>query len=113
MRLDDSCAPGDFLFMLAAPGRPLSQPYGRVPLPGLDTDSIYHFSVQAPGDGYPQLTSRPGWMRLEGVELSGRALEDVGLDLPPLHPDRLVLVRATKTSVTQPVSRSLVARHRD
>lgn len=85
----------DSLFLLATPGRPLTQPFGRVPLPGLDPESVYHVRVQAPGDGYRELTSRPGWMRAEGVRLTGHALERFGIELPPLHPDRLVLVRAS------------------
>lgn len=87
---------GDALFLLAAVDRSVSQPFGRVPLPGLDPDAVYHVRPQAPGDGYAQLTSLPGWLRQGGVQLPGRVLEDVGLDLPPLHPDRLLLVRATR-----------------
>ena len=69
-------------------------PPGRVCLPGLEPTTTYLVSAQAPGDlsaGAPG-PGRPGWA--DGVRLTGRVLETVGLQVPLLQADESVLIRA-------------------
>jgi alpha-galactosidase len=80
------------VYAITAMSRPVTWPPGRVGLPGLDADVTYHVRPQPPGDAHRGLPGWPEWMD-DGVELTGRVLEVVGVEAPPLNPDHLVLVR--------------------
>jgi alpha-galactosidase len=71
-------------------------PPGRVRLPGLDPEAVYHVAPLAPGDRLQGPTGYPlGWWK-DGVDLSGRALAVAGVQAPVLFPERLVLVSAMR-----------------
>lgn len=96
LQLDGVVAPdgSDALFRLSALDRTLTQPAGRVPVPGLDPDRTYLARAQAPGDRAARPgRGRVGW--LDGVRLTGRQLAVVGLQAPLLRVDESVLIRAT------------------
>jgi alpha-galactosidase len=87
------------LYRLSALEHALTSPPGRVPLPGLDLDQVYLVTATAtpnvPVQGVAarsEMTEMP-WVR-EGVRMSGRLLEQVGLQAPALPVDELVLIRA-------------------
>jgi alpha-galactosidase len=67
-------------------------------LPGLDPNRRYRLTLDGPitsGDGIATGWGAPlEWLEFGGAEVSGRALEKVGLALPELFADRAVLVRA-------------------
>jgi alpha-galactosidase len=87
------------LYRLSALEHALTSPPGRMPLPGLDLDQVYLVTATAtpnvPVQGVAarsEMTEMP-WVR-EGVRMSGRLLEQVGLQAPALPVDELVLIRA-------------------
>ena len=94
LRVEGVVAPdaSDALFEIACLGQPLAWPTAPRPLPGLDPSRRYHVRLAAPA--YPELQLRAGWLE-EGITLPGSYLAATGLALPVLHPDHLVLVRAT------------------
>ncbi len=74
-------------------------PAGLVRLPGLDPDATYRLAPLPPGDrieGAGQ-SALPWWEH--GVTLPGRLLDRVGVRPPMLHPERLVLLEATRKSL--------------
>ncbi|MGY1701477.1 alpha-galactosidase [Geodermatophilus sp. SYSU D00766] len=88
---------GDALYALVAVGRSVTWPPGPARLPGLDPDRRYRVRLQPPGvdtgGAWPGL---PPWCAGEdGVVLPGRVLARAGLQVPPVHPEHLLLVRAT------------------
>jgi alpha-galactosidase len=85
---------GDALYRLSALDHTVTWPAGRVTLPGLDPDVLYHVRAQAPG-GDAVRASAPAWAH-DGVVLSGRVLGEVGIHAPLLDVDRLVLLRARR-----------------
>ena len=85
----------DALFTIAAVASSAQMPVGCVPLPGLDPDAVYHVRPQAPGDVVTHGRPAP-WAGPDGLRLTGRVLEQVGVRAPQLSPERLVLVRATR-----------------
>jgi alpha-galactosidase len=89
----------DAVYAVAAVGRPLTWPPGRVPLLGLAPTVRYRVRPQPPGDDHSGITGRPQWMD-QPVELSGTVLEEFGVEAPALLPDQLVLIRAQ--AVTSP-----------
>lgn len=89
----------DALFCVVATATSTQSPTGRLPLPGLDPDGLYHVRPQAPAhvvDGVASGYLHLPWWTPEGVTLPGRVLEDVGVEAPVLFSERLVLVRATR-----------------
>jgi alpha-galactosidase len=87
----------DALYALAAVARSTTWPPGRARLPGLHPDRHYRVQLQPPGTdtggGQPGL---PPWCaRREHITLPGQALAITGVQIPPLHPEHLLLVRAT------------------
>ena len=80
------------IFQIACLGQLISWPTAPRPLPGLDPERIYRVELAAPT--YPELDLRAEWMD-KGVILPGSYLSTTGLALPVLHPDHLILVRAT------------------
>lgn len=71
----------------------LTDPPGRIALPGLDPDRTYRVELVAPSDGAVSPADAPAWVK--GIELGGRVLEEVGLVCPRLAVDTLVLLRVT------------------
>ncbi|GIF08008.1 alpha-galactosidase [Actinoplanes siamensis] len=92
----------DALFAVIATSTSASYPPGTVGLPGLDPGTIYHVRPQPPGDVADGNAAAWGaglpWCTPQGVRLNGRTLGTVGLRLPVLHPDRVLLVRVTAVS---------------
>ena len=90
----------DALFALVAVATSASYPPGAVVLPGLDPDALYHVRPQAPGDVPDGNAARWGidlpWWTPAGVHATGRTLAALGLQMPVLFPERLVLLRATR-----------------
>ncbi|QHT54987.1 alpha-galactosidase [Cellulomonas sp. H30R-01] len=89
----------DALFAVVATATSDALPTGRLTFPGLDPDARYHVRPQPPGDVVEGLGSH--WLSLpwwtpDGVRLTGRVLAEVGLQVPVLFPEHLVLVRATR-----------------
>ncbi|PJE95242.1 alpha-galactosidase [Streptomyces carminius] len=90
----------DALYALVATATSELYPPGPVRLPGLDPGAVYRVRPQPPGDlpdGNPHHWGVPlPWWTPEGVRLPGRVLAAAGLQAPVLHPERLVLLRATR-----------------
>ncbi len=89
----------DALFAWVATATSADYPTGRLPLPGLEPDALYHVRPQAPGakvDGVASQWTHVPWWAPEGVRLPGRVLSEVGLQAPVLFPERMVLLRATR-----------------
>jgi alpha-galactosidase len=89
----------DAVFAIVALATSQLYPPGAVRLPGLADDRSYHVRPLAPGDvpdgtGHNWGVQLP-WWKPEGVTLPGRVLGTAGVQAPVLHPERLVLVRAT------------------
>jgi alpha-galactosidase len=78
------------LFHVAMLGRPIEWPAPRIRLPGLDLDRRYRVSHLDESAPRPPGQSPP-WT-VEGIELSGRILTDLGLETPLLDPDSSVLL---------------------
>jgi len=86
----------DALFAFVQLTTPLTSATGSVPLPGLDPARRYRVQLQAPGDvPRTRSDSPPPWVVDGGVVLSGGVLSEQGLQLPALHPEQLLLLRAT------------------
>ncbi|MFV2120609.1 alpha-galactosidase [Streptomyces sp. Act-28] len=90
----------DALYALVATATSPSYPPGPVTLPGLDPNAVYRVRPQAPGDvpdgNAHHWGAKLPWWTPEGVALPGRVLAVAGLQAPVLHPERLVLIRATR-----------------
>jgi alpha-galactosidase len=88
---------GAALYRLSALEHALTSPPGRVPLPGLDPDRVYRVTATAtpnvPGPAAGSGVGEMPWAR-EGLRMTGRLLEQVGVQAPPLPVDELVLIRA-------------------
>jgi alpha-galactosidase len=89
----------DALFAVVMLDRPSTWPPGRARLPGLTPDRRYDVRLQPPGT-IPHTgrfaTAAPRWCST-GVTLTGRVLATAGLQVPPMQPEHLTLVRATAT----------------
>jgi alpha-galactosidase len=84
------------VYALVQTATSVQAPAGVVRLPGLDPDATYLLAPLAPGDRVEGPATSPPWWET-GVRLSGRVLESAGVQAPTLHPERLVLVQATRT----------------
>jgi alpha-galactosidase len=80
-------------YRVAMVEHPLTDPPGRIALPGLDPDRTYRVELVAPSDGAVSPADAPAWVK--GIELGGRVLEEIGLVCPRLAVDTLVLLRVT------------------
>jgi alpha-galactosidase len=67
-----------------------------VVLPGLDDDATYDVRPLPPGDHVagPEYAPLPWWST--GLRLPGRVLGTVGVQLPALNPEQLVLLEAVR-----------------
>ncbi|GGM37582.1 alpha-galactosidase [Microbacterium saperdae] len=79
------------LFALSLTERPRTWPLGRLTIPGLDDDRTYRVTRVTP-EAEPLGDAQPMWLA-DGVELPGRVLRVVGVEMPNLDPDRSVLLR--------------------
>ncbi len=74
-------------------------PPGRFRLPGLDPDARYRVTPMAPGAGVGGRTSdlmtTPPWWG-ESVTMTGALLGTAGVQVPGLHPEQMVLLRASR-----------------
>lgn len=85
---------GGALYQIACLGQTPTWTGAPRPLPGLDPARTYHVRLAVPAhEGL--LAHRAAWLRPEGVHLPGSYLTAVGLALPVVRPDHLLLVRAT------------------
>jgi alpha-galactosidase len=72
--------------------RVLTRP-GRVRLPGLVHGTTYRVTLLAPADAAPTNDSRPApWLAAAPVELTGSMLASVGLEIPGMYPEQLLLL---------------------
>ncbi|GAB2954232.1 alpha-galactosidase [Streptomyces heilongjiangensis] len=87
----------DAVFALAATGTSVSSPHGRVRLPGLAPQAHYLIRPLPPGDS-PQVNG-PGavpWLAEDtAVRATGAVLAEVGVQVPALHPEQILLLRVT------------------
>ncbi|GIF15580.1 alpha-galactosidase [Actinoplanes teichomyceticus] len=87
------------VYAVIATATSASYPPGTVGLPGLDPARTYHVRPQPPGDVADGNAAAWGaalpWCTPQGVRLNGRTLGTVGLRLPVLYPDRVLLVRVS------------------
>ena len=88
----------DALYQLAGLAQATTWPGAPRPLPGLDPGRTYHVRLAVPA--YEGLHHRAAWLRPEGVTLPGSYLTATGLSLPVIHPDHMLLVRATAVDKT-------------
>jgi alpha-galactosidase len=90
------------VYAIAAVATSANYPTGPVRLPGLDPDAVYHVVPQPPADTCDGNAARWGvplpWWTPQGVRLPGRVLATAGLQAPVLFPERLVLLRARRTT---------------
>jgi len=82
----------DAVFQVVTVGRSLTWPPGRVRLPGLDPDRRYHVVPLEPAAHAGDPAREPDWWSA-GIQLTGRLLGEVGVRVPALQPERLVLLR--------------------
>lgn len=83
------------LFALVAVGRGVCAPPGRVLLPGLDPRRRYRVSPLAPGDAPARSEVVPApWPSAAPLEVPGSVLDRVGVQVPDLHPEQLLLLHA-------------------
>ncbi len=82
------------VYALVQTATSVQSPPGRIRLPGLDDDTVYHVTPLAPGDHcHGPADGPPPWWD-EGVRLPGRVLSAVGVQAPVQYPERLVLIEA-------------------
>ena len=96
----------DALFALVQLASPETSVPGAMRLPGLDPGRRYRVQLQAPG-GLPvhmRGIHPPPWTA-EGITLPGSALGNVGLRIPALFPEQLMLVRVRAVGSDQERSR--------
>ena len=79
------------LFGVAAVATSVNAPPERLRLPGLDAGTSYQVALCPPGDVVAGINQRPTPWLADGVTLTGRQLGVVGVQLPDLYPEQLVL----------------------
>ncbi|WP_022887290.1 alpha-galactosidase [Glaciibacter superstes] len=82
------------LYAFSVTERPATWPPGRVTLPGLDVERLYHLTAVFPGTPRLEGAVVPPWI-IDGVTLPGRVLGMVGVEAPSLDPDTSVLFHVT------------------
>lgn len=82
----------DAVFQVVTVGRSLTWPPGRIRLPGLDPDRRYDLAPLEPAAHAGDPGREPAWWA-RGTRLTGRLLGDVGVRIPALPPERLLLLR--------------------
>ena len=82
------------LYSVAAMVTSVVAPPERLRLPGLDPSTSYRVTLCPPGDVVRGINKRPSPWLADGVTLTGRQLAVVGVQLPDLYPEQLVLFQA-------------------
>lgn len=87
------------VFAVAALATSAWSPPGRARLPGLEADARYRLRPLPPADEIPRYgpdARGPRWWDEGEVTLTGRVLGGVGVQIPALQPERLVLIHAER-----------------
>lgn len=80
---------------------PVAAHPGTLQLPGLDPNTTYHLRPLPPADQAPGMErGTPAWCTKDGITLPGTVLERVGIQIPTLHPEQLVLLHLTRCPST-------------
>ena len=91
------------LYALVGLQTSVTQPPGRIRLPGLDEAGLYRLRLLKPAH-VPTATRTPApWLAAAdpdgpGMELSGRILAAVGIQAPFMHPESLLLLHLVRTA---------------
>ena len=80
------------VFAVVAVASSAFAPLGQVRLPGLRPDVRYRVRPLPPGDAPSTVGPPPPWIAAGECVLSGEALGGVGIQVPILHPDQLLLL---------------------
>jgi alpha-galactosidase len=87
------------LFALVSMTTTVTGPSGQARLPGLDPDTAYRVTPQAPADTVPTLDQVPTpWLKAPGITATGRMLGEAGLQVPSQFPESLLLLHLMKVS---------------
>ncbi|GLP67347.1 hypothetical protein TUSST3_39690 [Streptomyces sp. TUS-ST3] len=74
---------------------------GTLRLPDLDPHTTYRLRLLPPADQAPGMErGTPAWCTKNGITLPGSVLERVGIQLPTLHPEQLILLHLTSDPST-------------
>ncbi|MDQ0913525.1 alpha-galactosidase [Streptomyces canus] len=85
------------VFALTAMATPLAAHPGTLRLRGLDPDATYHLRPLPPADQAPGMErGTPAWCTSDEITVPGSVLERVGIQIPNLHPEQLLLLRLAK-----------------
>ena len=82
------------LYSVAAVATSVVAPPERLRLPGLEPGTSYRVTLCPPGDVVRGINKRPSPWLAEGITLTGRQLAVVGVQIPDLYPEQLVLIQA-------------------
>ncbi|MCW4457001.1 alpha-galactosidase [Microbacterium sp. MPKO10] len=83
------------LIEIAMCARPAAWPPSVIRIPGLDPERRYRVAAVGPDAPRTITASTPAWQRDGGLELTGRALGLVGIQVPPLHVEHAALAHIT------------------
>ena len=88
---------GEALYALVGMTTPVTQPPGRIRLPGLDQTQRYRLRPLRPGHVPTQTRTLPPWLAAAdpdgpGLELPATALASAGLQAPLMRPESLLLL---------------------
>lgn len=84
-------------FALTAMATPISAQHGTLRLRGLDPNATYRLRPLPPADQAPGMErGTPAWCTSDGITVTGSVLEHVGIQIPTLHPEQLLLLRLAK-----------------
>ncbi|MEV0157131.1 alpha-galactosidase [Micromonospora sp. NPDC050686] len=84
------------LFAVVAMATAVSTQPGRLRIPGLDPHERYRVRPLPPGDQPSTNALTPNPWLASGVVVTGQMLAEVGLSVPPLHPEQLLLLHVTR-----------------
>ncbi|QEV30111.1 alpha-galactosidase [Streptomyces coeruleorubidus] len=85
------------VFALTAVATSVSAHPGTLRLPYLDPNTTYHLRPLPPADHAPGMErGTPAWCTKDGITLPGNVLERVGIQIPTLHPEQLILLHLAR-----------------
>ncbi|KOX34225.1 alpha-galactosidase [Saccharothrix sp. NRRL B-16348] len=84
------------LFAVVATAAGTTTSAGRVTLPGLPPDGRFAVGLAEPAAVPPSTALTPVPWLATGVRLSGRELAEVGVQVPPLHPEQALLLHLVR-----------------